>query len=135
MTSLQQPDSSQSTFLLHGVFAVRDQQDGYALVEVQQGVVTVLDVGSITVTSPDGFAKSYPLPADRADQLSNAVGSRVTVMVDAQGRTLVEIGEPPVDGSDTSALIPISTHQHYVSADAVAPAALPSAAEPPTAAR
>lgn len=131
MTSLQEPEanSPESTFLLHGVFAVRDHREGYAMVEVQQGVITGLGIGSITVTSPDGYTKSYRLDAERVEELSEAIGSRVTVMVDAEGRTMVEIGDVPIDGSDTAALIPISGQRRPFLR---APAQLASAADSAT---
>lgn len=44
---------------LHGSFVVRDGDDGFRTMEVQNGTVTAVSNSSITVKSADGFSKTY----------------------------------------------------------------------------
>lgn len=75
-----------AALLLHGAYALPHPRNGYTVVDVQQGVITAFDDETTTVTSPDGFTRSYPLGRLQRDsaKLAHGVpldaGSRVTVM-------------------------------------------------------
>jgi hypothetical protein len=75
-----------AALLLHGAYAMPDARNGYTVVYVQQGVITAFDDDTTTVTSPDGFTRTYPLgrlerdTAVLAHGIGLDAGSRVTVM-------------------------------------------------------
>lgn len=75
-----------AALLLHGAYAIPDARNGYTVVNVHQGVITAFDDDTTTVTSPDGFTRTYPLgrlerdTAMLAHGLTLDAGTRVTVM-------------------------------------------------------
>lgn len=92
--------------LLHGAFAMPDQRRGYTVVDVQHGVITAMDDDTTTVTSPDGFTRSY-LVGVRDRDLAGAhrgvpitIGCRVWVSAQDGAHQILEVSAPAPDATD-----------------------------------
>jgi hypothetical protein len=61
---------------LHGEYVTGKPGGGYQTVDIQQGQVTAVSAGSITVKSADGFTKSYTVSASTlVDAQRDGIGS------------------------------------------------------------
>ena len=96
------------TNALHGEFVVQTQDGGTQTQRLQRGDVTALAAGSLSVTSSDGFAATYVVPAD-LDVSSIAVGDTVRVIATVDGDTVTAtsvqsgtVGMQGVDGQSRS---------------------------------
>lgn len=78
---------------LHGEYTTIKPGGGYQTIDVQQGQVTAVSTGSITVKSDDGFSKSYTVTestlvdAQRDGIGSVKVGDTVSVQATVSGST------------------------------------------------
>jgi len=78
---------------LHGQLVVPKSGGGYQTVDVQNGQVTAVSTGSITLKSADGFSKSYAVTsttvvdAQRDGIGSVKVGNQVTLLATVSGGT------------------------------------------------
>lgn len=61
---------------LHGEYTTNKPGGGYQTIDIQQGQVTAVSTGSITVKSDDGFTKSYTVTASTlVDAQRDGIGS------------------------------------------------------------
>jgi hypothetical protein len=78
---------------LHGEYTTGKPGGGYQTIDVQQGQVTAVSNGSITVKSDDGFTKSYAVTAStlvdaQRDGIGSVkVGDKVSVQATVSGGT------------------------------------------------
>jgi len=78
---------------LHGEYTTGKPGGGYQTIDVQQGQVTAVSNGSITVKSDDGFTKSYTVTAStlvdaQRDGIGSVkVGDKVSVQATVSGGT------------------------------------------------
>jgi hypothetical protein len=78
---------------LHGEYTTAKPGGGYQTIDIQQGQVTAVSTGSITVKSDDGFSKSYTVvestlvDAQRDGIGSVKVGDTVSVQATVSGST------------------------------------------------
>lgn len=78
---------------LHGEYTTNKPGGGYQTVDIQQGQVTAVSTGSITVKSDDGFTKSYTVTAStlvgaQRDGIGSVkVGDTVSVQATVSGGT------------------------------------------------
>lgn len=89
--------------LLHGAFAIPDQRHGYTVLDVQHGVITALDDESTTVTSPDGFTRTYLVgerdraTAEHSWSVTVTTGCRVTVTSHDGVHQILDVSGPASD--------------------------------------
>ena len=109
-----QDESLTLVYPLHGAFAVPDKKRGYKVVDVQQGVVTALRDASITVTSADGFTRTYPLPeltrttVEATHGVTLTPGCRITLVSGVgEGLRVLSVDEPSADGRIRSDFVPL----------------------------
>jgi len=80
--------------MLHGQFVVAKSGGGYQTVDVQDGQVTAVSAGSITLKSSDGFTKTYvvtsstTVDAQRDGIGSVKVGNQASVYATVSGSTV-----------------------------------------------
>ena len=78
---------------VHGQIVLVKPGGGYQTVDFQNGTVTTVDAGSITVKSTDGFTKSYAITgstivsADRDGIGSVKAGNDAVVLATVSGKT------------------------------------------------
>jgi hypothetical protein len=78
---------------LHGEYTTTKPGGGYQTIDIQQGQVTAVSTGSITVKSDDGFSKSYTITAStlvdaQRDGIGSVkVGDDVSVQATVSGST------------------------------------------------
>ncbi len=114
LPALEEQDEITLVYPLHGAFAVPDKKRGYKVVDVQQGMVTALRDDSVTVTSADGFTRTYPLPEltrttiEATHGVTLTHGCRITLVsgVD-EGLRVLSVDEPRADGTLRSDFVPL----------------------------
>jgi hypothetical protein len=108
---------------IHGTFVTPKQGGGYQTVDTQQGTVTAVSTTSITVTSSDGFTKTYLVTADT---IVNATRDGIESVKNGDEVGVMAIGS----GSDADAVTIMDRTRIDSSRQKWAPPAPPGSATP-----